>query len=190
MTIAQVEPTDAQLIERCLEAKDAFEQLYARHAPAVFAFLKMMHRGDEHAASDSLQETFFRVYRALGKFDRARPLRPWLFTIATHVSQDAKKKSRRLEARDPGTLAETAGVSREAEPAVATAAGDECLAIIREAKDSLPARKLAAFLFARGQGLSYEEIARIHDCSVATVKRDLQDALVALSGAASRLGLV
>ncbi|MBI3724177.1 RNA polymerase sigma factor [bacterium] len=190
MTITRAEPTDAELIERCLEAKDAFEQLYARHAPAVFGFLRAMHKGDEHAAADSLQETFFRAYKALGRFDRGRPLRPWLFTIASHVSQDSRKKSRRLSALDSESLAEAAGASRETGPAGAAAEGDACLAIMRATEDKLPARKLAAFVFARGQGLSYEEIARIHECSVATVKRDLQDALEALSGAASRLGLV
>src|SRR5581483_12208552 len=89
------ESTDAELVARCLEAKEAFTDLYRRHAPAVFAFLKGMHRGDEHAASDSLQETFFRAYNALGKFDASRPLRPWLFTIAANAARDALEKRKR-----------------------------------------------------------------------------------------------
>lgn len=190
MGIQRTQPTDAELVERCLRAKDAFAELYERHAPAVFAFLRSMHRGDEHAASDALQETFLRAYRALARFDRARPLRPWLFTIASHVAQDARAKSRRIEPRDPAAIGALAGATREPGPDAQAATDDAFAAILEAAKDRLAPRKLAAFLLARGQGFSCDEIAEIHECSVATVKRDLADALAVLAGAASKLGLV
>jgi RNA polymerase sigma-70 factor (ECF subfamily) len=179
------EPSDAELVARCLEAREAFEQLYRRHAPVVFAFLKGMHRGDEHAAADSLQETFFKAWSALGTFDASRPLRPWLFKIASNAAIDALARTKRLEPRDPAQLPEPAA------PAPASGeTGDACARLIRAASERLPARKLAAFLLARAQGLSYDEVARIHDCSEATVKRDLKDALAALTGVATELGLV
>src|SRR5947208_8672168 len=118
------EPTDAELVTRCLAAREAFSQLYARHAPQVFAFLRGMHKGDEHAAADSLQETFFRAYQALARFDRSRPLRPWLLSIASHVSQDARKKTRRIEARDPVSIGELTGAATDAEPGGKAAIGD------------------------------------------------------------------
>ncbi len=185
-----VEPSDAELVARCLEAKDAFEEIYRRHAPAVYAFLRGMHRGDEHAAADTLQETFFRAYRALPRFDCARALRPWLFTIAGNASLDALAKQKRVEARDPEAIGELIGAAREAEPDERAVIGDTCASLLRAVRGRLPERKLAAFLLARGQGLSYAEIAEIHDCSAATVKRDLSDALAVLTGAASELGLV
>src|SRR5438067_9407329 len=98
------EPTDAELVARCLEAKEAFEHLYRRHASVVFAFLKGMHRGDEHAAADSLQETFFRAFTALPRFDRTRALRPWLFKIASNVALDTIGRDRHVEAHDPESL--------------------------------------------------------------------------------------
>src|SRR5262245_52992107 len=88
------EPSDAELVARCLVAQEAFELLYRRHAPVVFAFLKSMHRFDQDAAADSLQETFLRAFNALGTFDRTRPLRPWLLTIAHNVMRDAHERAR------------------------------------------------------------------------------------------------
>lgn len=180
-----MEPSDSDLVARCLEAKEAFGELYRRHAPSIFAFLKGMHRGDEHAAADTLQETFLRAFTALRRFDRTRPLRPWLLAIAANTARDAIAKTRRMEVKDD--LPERA---THETPATQAAASDACWRLLERVAGKLPERALAAFLLARVQGLSYAEIATIHECSAATVKRDLADALAALSGAATELGLV
>lgn len=176
---------DARLVARCLEAKEAFEQIYRRHAPAVFGFLKGLHRGDEHAAADTLQETFFRAFRALPRFDRARPLRPWLLAIASNAGRDAIERRHGQPVADlPGLVVDPAP-----SPAEQAATGDACRRVLELAARRIPARALAAFLLARTQGLSLAEVAEMHDCSLATVKRDLADALAALAGAATELGL-
>jgi RNA polymerase sigma-70 factor (ECF subfamily) len=180
--------TDAELVARCLEAKEAFTDLYRRHAPAVFSFLKGMHRGDEHAAADSLQETFFRAYNALGRFDPERPLRPWLFTIAANVAKDALEKTKRAAARDPDDMGDLAG--SDSEPIEKVARRDSCFQLLERARDRLPVRTLTAFLLAKGQGLELSEIAVLQGCSIATVKRDVSDALATLAGVATELGLV
>ncbi len=180
-----MEPTDSELVARCLEAKEAFGELYRRHAPSIYAFLKAMHRGDEHAAADSLQDTFLRAFTAMKRFDRSRPLRPWLLAIAANAARDAIARTRRVEVRE--TLPERATTET---PATTVAASEACWRLLDRVAGRLPERALAAFLLARIQGLSYAEIATIHECSPATVKRDLSDALAALSGAATELGLV
>jgi RNA polymerase sigma factor (sigma-70 family) len=183
-----MEPTDSELVARCLEAKEAFAELYRRHAPSLFAFLKGMHRGDEHAAADSLQDTFLRAFTALRRFDRSRPLRPWLLAIAANVARDAIARTRRIEVREE--LPEHATQDPADSPSGTAAASDACWRLLDRVAGRLPERAIAAFLLARIQGLSYAEIAAIHECSPATVKRDLADALAALSGAALELGLV
>ena len=45
-------------------------------------------------------------------------------------------------------------------------------------------------LLARGQGLTYLEIADVHGCSTVTVKRDLMEASKVFTNAALELGLV
>jgi RNA polymerase sigma-70 factor (ECF subfamily) len=180
-----MEPSDSELVVRCLEAKEAFGELYRRHAPAIFGFLKGMHRGDEHAAADSLQETFLRAWNALRRFDHDRPLRPWLLAIAGNVARDAIAKTKKMEVRSE--LPDRASNDR---PEAAAAASDACWRLLERVAERIPVRALEAFLLARVQGLSYAEIAALHECSPATVKRDLADALAALSGAAAELGMV
>lgn len=45
-------------------------------------------------AADVAQETFLRVHRELHKFERERPLRPWLFAFAFHSARDYRRLAR------------------------------------------------------------------------------------------------
>jgi RNA polymerase sigma-70 factor, ECF subfamily len=50
--------------------------------------------GDHAAAEEALQETFLRAWRAADRYDRARPLRPWLFAILRNVVIDETRLRR------------------------------------------------------------------------------------------------
>ena len=45
--------------------------------------------GSVHDADDALQDTLLRAWRGLPGFDIRRPLRPWLYKIATNACLDA-----------------------------------------------------------------------------------------------------
>ena len=62
----------------------AFRQVVERYQAGVFRLaLKMT--GNETEATDLTQEVFLRVFRFFGRFDRQRPLTPWLYRLATNV---------------------------------------------------------------------------------------------------------
>jgi RNA polymerase sigma-70 factor (ECF subfamily) len=44
--------------------------------------------GSVHDADDALQDTLLRAWRGLPRFEEGRPLRPWLYKIATNVCLD------------------------------------------------------------------------------------------------------
>lgn len=46
---------------------------------------------DEVEAEDVAQETFIRAYMKLDRFDRQRPLRPWLLKIAANLSRNRQR---------------------------------------------------------------------------------------------------
>lgn len=62
--------------------------------------------GSVHDAEDALQEALLRAWRALPSFDPKRPIRPWLYRIATNVCLDAiAKRPRRGLPTDEGAAA-------------------------------------------------------------------------------------
>src|SRR5262245_15677342 len=62
--------------------------------------------GSLQDAEDALQETLLRAWRGLPGFEGKRPLRPWLYRIATNVCLDAiakrPKRVLRLDAPPSG----------------------------------------------------------------------------------------
>ncbi len=62
----------------------------SEHRAAAFrlAYLLM---GDADEADDVAQEAFIRAYRALDRFDPARPMRPWLMRIVTNLARNRRR---------------------------------------------------------------------------------------------------
>ena len=52
--------------------------------------------GNRQDAEDVCQETFIQVFRRLDRYDRARPFKTWLLTIAYRRSLDMLRKKRRF----------------------------------------------------------------------------------------------
>ena len=78
---------------------DAFAELYRRHFAAVYrvAFL-VCH--DAAAAEDIAQEAFLAAVRNLDRFERGRPVRPWLARIASNRAIDwVRARNRRAESQ-------------------------------------------------------------------------------------------
>ncbi|MGH2918317.1 MAG: RNA polymerase sigma factor [Solirubrobacteraceae bacterium] len=76
---------------------EAAEELFERHWPALHqaAYLVV---GDGAAAEDIAQESFLAALRALDRFDRRRPLGPWLHRIAVNRAIDyARARALRRE---------------------------------------------------------------------------------------------
>ena len=80
--------------------EEAFRRLVEPHRDALHAHCYRM-LGSLHDAEDALEETLLRCWRALARFDRSRPLRPWLFRIATNVCMNAlARRSKRVLSLD------------------------------------------------------------------------------------------
>ncbi len=89
---------EARLVQRARGGDDeAFAELYRRHFAAVYrvAFL-VCH--DAAAAEDIAQEAFLAAVRNLDRFERGRPVRPWLARIASNRAIDwVRARNRRAE---------------------------------------------------------------------------------------------
>jgi RNA polymerase sigma-70 factor, ECF subfamily len=100
--------SDASLVRAAQGGSErAVEELFARHWPDAYRTALLIAH-DRAAAEDIAQEAFLSALRALPRFDRRRPLRPWLHRIVVNRAIDWAR-ARRLRAEvDVDALPEVA----------------------------------------------------------------------------------
>jgi RNA polymerase sigma-70 factor (ECF subfamily) len=72
----------------------AWEPLVLAHQEAVFRLCYLL-LGDPDDAEDIAQETFLRAWKYLRRFNAARPLRPWLLSIASNLASNRRRSAGR-----------------------------------------------------------------------------------------------
>jgi RNA polymerase sigma-70 factor (ECF subfamily) len=93
---------------------EAVDELFRRHWPAAHrAAWLVVH--DAAAAEDIAQEAFLAALRALDRFDRRRPLGPWLHRIVVNRAIDWTR-ARSLRAEAAADAAPEAAAPEDAEP--------------------------------------------------------------------------
>ena len=177
------------LIRFCKGQTEAFGVLMRRYQRELFGYLRR-YLGDSTLAEDVFQNTFLQVYVKSNQYEPGRPVRPWLYTIATNQAIDALRRNGRHQALslDQGREELVEGdahslmdllESRGPSP-VEAAEGQERRERIRASVDRLPDFLREVLILAYYQGLKYREIAEILDIPVGTVKSRLHAALVKL----------
>jgi RNA polymerase sigma-70 factor (ECF subfamily) len=151
-------------------SSEAVEELFRRHWPAVHrAAWLVVH--DAAAAEDIAQEAFVSAMRALDRFDRRRPLGPWLHRIVVNRAIDHA----RARALRPETPADS--LPDPAAPAAAAELGEELIAALAD----LGPEHRAVVVLRHLLGYTPGEIAAMLDLPRGTVNSRLRRALDALS---------
>jgi RNA polymerase sigma-70 factor (ECF subfamily) len=149
--------------------KQAFEPLVKRYQRPLFKYLSRL--GLEDAVVQELaQETFFRVYRNLHRYDSGRgaSFSTWLFTIARRLAlNELARFERKYNTVDLDTI-KRAGTDSDALPAELLK--EQHRAMLYEALNQLPADFRSAVSLSYLQELSIKQIAAIEGCAVGTVK--------------------
>jgi RNA polymerase sigma-70 factor (ECF subfamily) len=161
-----------------LEA-DAFAELMRRRSPELLRHLQRM--AGAAAAEDLLQQTFLHVHQHRLAYEPQRPVRPWLFSIATHLAIDWLRRGKRRRAVSldqsldsdrtsdaPHALAEYIG--SPALPANNPALAAEAEEGTRLALGDLPERLRAPIELIYLQGRTYAEAAASLGIPVGTVR--------------------
>jgi RNA polymerase sigma factor (sigma-70 family) len=167
---------DRALVADALEEPegDAFHALYQRHATEVWRFVRRL-VGDATLAEDVLQETFFRVYQHLSRYESDRPFRPWLFRIARNAALNALRARRKLQ------LSEKACEGVDSGRVPAQAAAREAAAEARLALQGLPDEQQALLLQRHLLGMTQVELAESWGCTERTIRNRLEVATQALT---------
>src|SRR5258706_13589713 len=156
--------TDAELVVRAVAGDvGAFEELVARHHAACLRYAAHL-LGDRMEAEDVVQETLLRAYRSLGRYQERQQFRSWLFQILVNRCRTAAmrrgaERLRTADRLDPDLVAAGDG-----------AAGFELRSRLARAISGLDDPHREAFLLKLGEGLDYQEMARITGASVSALK--------------------
>jgi RNA polymerase sigma-70 factor (ECF subfamily) len=155
-------------------SEEAVEALFARHWSDAYRAAYLIAR-DRAAAEDIAQEAFLSAVRALPRFDRRRPLRPWLHRIVVNRAIDWSRAR---------ALRQEVGVDGVPEvPAREPAAGDALDRDLATALATLSPEHRAVVVLRYLLELTPGEIAKALDLPRGTVNSRLRRGLDALSAA-------
>lgn len=186
MQVGEETDEEARLMASFVKTRDrrTFEVLFQRYRRAMVAHAARYVR-DRARAEELAQEIFVRVYTTKTYEPNAR-FKTWLYRVATNVClnevrrPEHQQKLEPIEAGIEGRAAtETGLVARPGTPEEA-ASGQELAVHLDRALSELPANQRAAFLMARQDNLSHEEIAGALSTSVSAVKSLIHRALESL----------
>ena len=151
--------------------------LFERHHVALFNFFYRMN-GDRSTSEDLVQETFYRILKYRQSYRPGSSFRTWMYQIARNVRADQFNKQR-----------DEVDLEQAPAPAVApvdTVEGPQLVGHLKQALMQIPDDKRELLILSRFQGLKYEEIARLLNCEVGTVKVRVYRALQELKEAFQR----
>jgi RNA polymerase sigma-70 factor (ECF subfamily) len=152
----------------------AFEELVLLfQRPLFYTVLRIV--GDAHTADDLTQEAFLKAYESLAELETPEYFKAWIFRIATNKAIDVHRTTHAIHGEVPVEDLSTFGAT-DPEPQPEPEHVARVRAAIEKAVAELPAQQRAVLTLTVEQGLAQEEIAKILDCPVGTVKSRLHHA--------------
>jgi RNA polymerase sigma-70 factor, ECF subfamily len=167
---------EAELVHELQAGSEtAFDWLVTHyHAPVYNLILGML--GDTSDAADGTQEVFLKAFRGIGQFRHGSSLKTWLYRIAIREALNQKRWFKRHLQKNVSIDAEP----EEGQPRVEIPdsggtpfeqlAAHEIQDAVQGALQQVPEAFRSAVILRDLEGLSYEEVAEVLECSVGTVK--------------------
>lgn len=164
--------------------RDAFAQLVRRYEDQVFtmSYRMLSHRED---ARDLAQEIFLTVYERLPAFRGESTFKTWIYRVTVNRCRDELRRRRTVKHTRPGSLIDSEGeqlepAGREPSPEQ-SARGREAEILVARAMEELTEELREIVVLRDVQDLAYEEIARVLDVPVGTVRSRLNRARARLA---------
>lgn len=162
--------SDIELMLRTKEGDDsAFSELMRRHYRGVVNYIYRFTNMRENS-EDLAQEVFLRMYKSAGSYKPEAKFSTWLYKIATNVSLTHVKRAKSSLSLDSMTEAGIEVGNSELEIADDIIYRKEIKDVIFQAMESLPEREKIAIMLCKYEGLSYEEVSEVLECTVGAVK--------------------
>jgi len=158
--------TEQDLLAECRNGdREAFESLYAQNQKRVFSVALNFFGGNEDLAKDITQQVFLKIFYKVGEFRGESEFTTWLYRITVNACLDEQRKSRRFVSLED-FFGVFSSVKRTQDEKVYR---KEISGEIQQAVSKLKPKFRLPILLKYVEGLSYEEIAEVLDCSMGTV---------------------
>jgi len=142
----------------------AFNDLAAKYKDRLMNVIRRM-LNSEQEAEDIVQDTFLRVYQHRDSFNFQHCFSTWIYTIALNLARNELRKRKRFKFLDIFDLQ-----GKEGEIAVEMKMPNNLPNAIEKATKSLPDKYKMAFILRDVQELPYDEIAKVMNIPLGTVK--------------------
>lgn len=164
-----------------IEKHKIFEKEFMPHINSMYNFAFRL-TNDEDDANDLVQDTYLKAFRFIGSFEKGTNAKAWLFRILKNsFINDYRKRSKepnKVDYQEVETYydsEEAAGTEQTSDlrvEAVQDMIGDE----IATALNALPVDFRTAIILCDIEGFTYEEMAKILDIPIGTVRSRLHRA--------------
>lgn len=178
------ESTDSRTIAACQQGdREALRVLFEEYKDRVYSIALYSLSGDEMAAGDATQQVFLKLMTRIGQFRGDAEFATWLYRLVVNTCHDEHRKQRRFVPLADSFLQTSAG----GESPRASYARKELAGRVQTAVAELKPKLRWPILLKYVEGLSYEEIAQVLNCSKGTVASRLNRAHKALGRRLSHL---
>ncbi len=167
---------DQVLVERAQQGdKRAFEQLVQKYQRKLARLLSRFIR-DPAEVEDVAQEAFIKAYRALPSFRGESAFYTWLYRIGTNTAKNFLVAQGRRAPTSTNFDSEEAenfddgDQLRDINTPESVLHSKQIGETVNAAMEALPEELRTAIVLREIEGLSYEEISRIMDCPIGTVR--------------------
>ena len=167
--------SDRELVERVQRGeRKAFDLLMLKYQHRI-AKLIARYVQDPSEVLDVAQEAFMKAYRAIPKFRGDSAFYTWMYRIAINTAKNhlaAQARRPRESGVDVADLEQFDGIPelKEYVTPEGLALTEEIQQTVIAAIDALPEDLKVAISLRELEGLSYEDIARVMECPIGTVR--------------------
>ncbi len=199
----ETEPVHEKELVRLAKAGDAeaFRQLFERHNRRAFALALGVVRNPDDAL-DIVQDAFIKAHRYLPKFEGTSSFYTWLYRIVMNLAIDHLRKVKRahqVDFSDAMAHGDDEADIGESSLLPTILGSDPSKSLMRRemrehisiALDKLSDNHRTVLMMRELDGLSYEEMAQVMDCSKGTImsrlfhaRKNMQQFLLELMGEA------
>lgn len=166
--VASEERITERVIAACQRGdRDAFRLLFETYQDRVYSTSLYYFKGDEAAAHDVTQQVFLKLIGKIDQFRGGSEFTTWLYRLVVNQCMDEQRKQRRFIPFGDGFKMSSGAIEKisQEESYARVEIAENVKAAIGELRPKLRLPILLRYV----EGMSYEEMAEVLNCSKGTI---------------------